>query len=92
MRLDIYLAGHCDNCQEAHRLAALAAAVPGVQVNVVNLDTDVVKTPFAIVAVPTYVLDGRIISLGNPYPSQLLGLLCQSESWEDERDDKEILG
>jgi predicted carbohydrate-binding protein with CBM5 and CBM33 domain len=92
MRLDIYLADHCDNCQEAQRLAALAAAVPGVQVNVVNLDAAAVETPFAIVAVPTYVLDGRIISLGNPYASQLLDLLQPGDRWDDERDEKEIHG
>ena len=83
MRLEIYLSDHCDNCQEARRLAELASAVPGVDVHVVDLDATLAKIPGAVVAVPTYILDGRIISLGNPYPNELLRLLRQDARRSD---------
>lgn len=84
MRLEIYLADHCDNCQEALRLAELAETVPNVEVSVVNLDSPHAQVPQSVVAVPTYLLDGRVISLGNPYPDELLRLL--------RRDSEEVTG
>lgn len=78
MRLLIYVSDHCDNCTEALRLADLAREVPGAEVRVVNLDTSPDPAPARIVAVPTYVLDGRIVSLGNPYPDDLLRMLEQT--------------
>ena len=35
------------------------------------LDTQTHPPPDQVFAVPTYVLDGEIISLGNPYPEEL---------------------
>lgn len=97
MRLEIYLADHCENCQEALRLAELAATVPGVELRVVDLDDSTAEVPRAVVAAPTYILDGRVISLGNPYPDELLRLLRQDARQSDERnerddDDKEMVG
>ena len=77
MRLEIYVADHCDNCAEALRLAELARPLPGVDVHVVNLDTTTDPVPTRVVAVPTYVLDGRVASLGNPSREDLLRLLGQ---------------
>src|SRR5258708_23104093 len=53
MRLEIYVADHCDNCAEALRLAELARPLPGVDVHVVNLDTTTDPVPARVVAVPT---------------------------------------
>ena len=96
MRLEIYLADHCENCQEAARLAVLAASVPGVEVCMVNLDDPAANVPPTVVAAPTYILDGRIISLGNPYPNELLRLLRRDsghgDERDDDRDDKEMAG
>jgi hypothetical protein len=78
MRLVIYVSDHCDNCTEALRLADLAREAPGAEVRVVNLDTTPHPPPARVVAVPTYVLDGRIVSLGNPYPDDLLRMLKQA--------------
>lgn len=72
-------------------MAELAAAVPGVEVYVVNLDAPTAAVPRAVVAVPTYILDGRTISLGNPYPNELLRLL-RHDDLGDERDDDEGAG
>ena len=75
MRLEIYISDHCDNCQEALRQAELARTVAGVEVCVINVDATSDPVPQRIIATPTYVLDGRIISLGNPYREDLLKML-----------------
>jgi predicted thioredoxin/glutaredoxin len=79
MRLDIYIADHCENCQEALRLAALARTTPGIEVRVINLDTTTEAIPARIVATPTYLLDGRVVSLGNPHPDELFRLLREPQ-------------
>lgn len=78
MRLEIYIADHCENCQEALRLATLARDVPGAEVHVINLDTTTEAIPARIVATPMYLLNGEVVSMGNPYPDDLLRLLGQS--------------
>jgi hypothetical protein len=75
MRLDIYIADHCANCAEALRLATLAGTLPQVDVRVINVDTARDPVPARVVAVPTYLLDGRVVSLGNPARDELLRLL-----------------
>jgi alkyl hydroperoxide reductase subunit AhpF len=75
MRLEIYIADHCDNCQEALRQAEIARTVAGVEVRVINIDTTTDPVPARIIATPTYVLDGRIFSLGNPRREDLLHML-----------------
>ena len=79
MRLDIYIADHCENCQEALRLAELARSAPGVEVRVINVDTTTEAIPAQVVATPTYMLDARVVSLGNPRPDDLLRMLGQLE-------------
>ena len=83
MRLDIYIANHCENCQEALRLAELARTVKGAEVRVINLDTTTESVPARIIATPMYLLDDRIISMGNPYPDDLLRLLSQTQHIRD---------
>ncbi|HEX9056675.1 MAG TPA: thioredoxin family protein [Ktedonobacterales bacterium] len=78
MRLEIYVSDHCANCGEALRLADLARTVPGAVVRVVNLDTTTDPVPPRVVAVPTYILDGRVISLGNPFAEDLLDMLTRA--------------
>jgi hypothetical protein len=78
-RLDVYVSRGCLNCDESVRLAEEAAArYPGVVVRVIDLDTDRNPPPDPIVAVPTYVLDGRVVSLGNPYPERLFAQLREA--------------
>lgn len=77
MHLEIYIADHCENCQEALRLAEMARNVQGVEVRVVNLDTAIEAIPPRIIATPMYLLDGRIVSMGNPYPDDLMRMLGQ---------------
>ncbi len=50
-------------------MAEIAPEFPQLKVELVDIDGP--KRPQNIFAVPTYVLDGRIISLGNPYRDEL---------------------
>ena len=65
--LDVYLSSHCFGCSEARRLAAAAERrFPRLRVRVVDLDREPAARPEQLVAVPTYMLDGQVIALGNP--------------------------
>jgi len=78
-RLEVYVSSQCLNCGEAVRLAEEAAArYPNVGVRVIDLDEDGSPPPDPIVAVPTYLLDGQVISLGNPYPEELFARLHEA--------------
>jgi hypothetical protein len=79
LRLEVYVANACPNCADALRLAEEAAMrYPTVVVRVVDLDMDRIPPPDPIVAVPTYVLDGQVVSLGNPYPEELFARLREA--------------
>ena len=72
VRLDIFVSEHCSTCQEAHRLAkAVAARFPDLSVRLIDLDSEPEARPDHVIAVPTYLLDGAVISLGNPRQSDL---------------------
>ena len=75
----MYVSSECLNCDEAVRLAEEAAArFPGVVVRLIDLDRNGSPPPDPVVAVPTYVLNGRVISLGNPYPEELFARLHEA--------------
>jgi alkyl hydroperoxide reductase subunit AhpF len=80
-RLEVYVSSECPNCGEAVRLAEeVAARYPTVVVRVIDLDElDGNPPPDPVVAVPTYVLNGRVVSLGNPYPEDLFARLHEAE-------------
>ena len=75
--LEVYVSSECPNCGEAVRLAEEAAArYPNIVVQLIDLDElDGGPPPDPVVAVPTYVLNGRVISLGNPDAEQLFARL-----------------
>jgi alkyl hydroperoxide reductase subunit AhpF len=76
-RLEVYVSSECFNCGEAVRLAREAAVrYPNIVIRVIDLDQlDGKPPPDPVVAVPTYLLNGRVISLGNPYPEELFARL-----------------
>lgn len=60
-------------------LAELAAVrYSCVTVRVVDLDEELAPLPEFIVAVPTYVFEGRVIWLGNPSPEELFARLGEA--------------
>lgn len=72
--LEVYALPGCPGWRRALTLATMArlAAVPGVEVVVQNMSAPETRVPEAVVASPTWVLDGRRIALGNPDPEWLL--------------------
>ncbi len=80
-RLDIYVADGCTTCAESARLAAVVAAVyPEIDVRVVNLSEAGAVAPPVVVAVPTFVLNDAVLSLGNPDEGRLLAELKEASS------------
>lgn len=67
LQLDVYVLPHCGNCDYARGVAEnIATMYPQVRVNVIALDDPDVRIPETVFAVPTYLVDGRVWSLGNP--------------------------
>ena len=83
MRLDIYVGQHCENCQEALAIAAAARGIPSVVVRVIDWDDLHQTIPTQVIAVPTFVLDDHIVSLGNPDRQLFLARLRAQESRQE---------
>ena len=66
MHLEIYITDQCTNCREAVVIAEQAGSIAGLEVTVVNLDAPGQRVPPQVFAAPTYVLNGLVVSLGNP--------------------------
>lgn len=70
VKLQVYVKEDCWTCAESRRIVAeIAPQFPQISVELVDMETP--SRPQDVYAVPTYVLDGRIISLGNPYRDEL---------------------
>jgi predicted thioredoxin/glutaredoxin len=75
-RLRVYVAKQCRGCAEALRIVArIRREIPEVAIEVIDLDEDRVIDGDAVFSVPTWVLDGRTLSLGNPDAEELMRLL-----------------
>lgn len=71
-RLTVYITTHCANCAYATEVAvSIRRAYPQTIVRVVDLANPQEPVPDSVFATPTYVLNGRIWSLGNPSPQQI---------------------
>lgn len=72
VNLEVYVERQCFVCR---RSAALAAAVqaefPEVHVDLIDLAELGGADRSLVVAVPTFILNGRVFSLGNPAPAEL---------------------
>jgi hypothetical protein len=75
--LEIYVAPDCFGCETARDVArkVRARGWPDLEVRLLDLTEPDVIRPSSVFAVPTYVLDGRVISLGNPEADWLLAQL-----------------
>lgn len=63
--LDVFVDGHCWGCDEARALVAkIRQHFPTLCVQL--RERQMGKWPQEVFAVPTYMLNGRVISLGNP--------------------------
>jgi hypothetical protein len=72
VRLEICVASHCTNCGEALAIAQAARDIASLDVAEIDFDQENDKMPDSIVAVPTYRLNGRVVSLGYPEPRRFL--------------------
>lgn len=70
--LEIYVERDCFVCLASESMAAgLRAEFPDVEVDVIDLGGSGGEHRHLVVAVPTYVLNGRVFSLGNPSHAEL---------------------
>jgi thioredoxin family protein len=71
--LRIYVGKHCWSCDEALRLAkGLRKKFAGLNIEIINLDSEDSVNHDDVFSTPTYVLNGRTISLGNPTCEELV--------------------
>ena len=79
MRMDVYVKDDCWTCEETHRIVAdVAPHFPEVEVQLLNLEE--VPRPEEVFAVPTYMLNGRVIFLGNPIRDELCQKLIDAQN------------
>ena len=76
-KLDVYIEDTCWACGESRRIVAdIAPLVPEVDIELRKLDDR--RRPSTVFATPTYVLDGRVIYMGNPTREELVQKLNAS--------------
>jgi hypothetical protein len=69
-KLDVYITEECWACAEARRIVAdLSPQFPEVGIELRDLSDE--RKPSSVFATPTYILDGRMIFLGNPTRHEL---------------------
>ena len=75
--LAIYALPDCPGWSRATAIVAmiLDAAIPGLDVRLIDLSRVEGPPPLAVIASPTWMLNGRRIALGNPDPDWLLAIL-----------------
>lgn len=77
--LRIYVGKHCWSCEEAVRLAdEVRTRFASVNVDLIDLDAEGSVNVDDVFSTPTYVFNGRIISLGNPSREELFAKLSAS--------------
>lgn len=75
--LRIYAMRHCSTGEATRQIASeISERCPRFVVDLVYLDDPGTTIPEQVFSVPTYLLGGRVISIGNPYLEQLESLIC----------------
>lgn len=70
--IDIYVAQHCGTCAYTYEVAAeIRRQFPHVQIRMVDMENPTEAIPEVVFATPTYLLNGRVWSLGNPSPAKV---------------------
>lgn len=78
-RVDIYVADHCAVCAYAYEVAeTIHRDFPEVELVITNLSHTTEAIPDTVFATPTYLLNGRLWSLGNPSPEDVQTRLSQA--------------
>jgi hypothetical protein len=85
--LSIYVTRDCPACGTARGVATeVAQARPDIQVELVYLDDGGIPPPM-VFGVPTYVWQGRVVSLGNPHLEELLTAIGDAQERRGSHDD-----
>lgn len=84
--LEVYVVADCFGCDRARELVAWLAAMnlPQLDVRLIHLDEHGTARPPAVFAVPTYLLNGRVLSLGNPDEQWLIARLSTGGQHDEE--------
>lgn len=70
--LELYISAHCPNCVYAVEIAKfIRAQFPTVTLRIIDIHQTTEQIPEAVFATPTYLLNGRVWSLGNPSHAQI---------------------
>ncbi|MBX3049858.1 MAG: hypothetical protein KF753_00215 [Caldilineaceae bacterium] len=78
-RVEIYVAEHCTVCAYAYEVAdGIRREFPAVDLRIINLSQTREDIPESVFATPTYLLNGRLWSLGNPSPQDVQERLSHS--------------
>jgi hypothetical protein len=69
-KLDVYVRDECWACEESRRIVAdVAPQFPEVAIKLRDINNG--NVPSKVFATPTYVLDDRVIYMGNPTREEL---------------------
>jgi len=72
VNLEIYVARGCVTCSRSRALAErIRERFPAVVVRVIDLTSEQGEHGDLVAATPTFVLNGRVLSLGNPSEEEL---------------------
>lgn len=75
--VQIVVAPGCTGYNEARRLAAeVKQRFPLASVHLIDILANPSQQPAGVVAVPTYLIDGRIVSLGTPADEAFYGWIA----------------
>ncbi len=78
IKLEVYISEDCWSCAESERIVAdVIDHFPNI--NVQFLDMSTTQQPENVFATPTYRLNGRVISLGNPTREELYQKLLSEQ-------------
>ena len=70
--LKVFVVEQCPTCDEARTIAMqIEQDYPEVMVDVVDIGDTGVVVPETIFATPTFMLNDRVVSLGNPDPEEI---------------------
>jgi len=79
IKLQVYTLADCWTCEETERIVTdVVSRFPNVEVAV--LDMMSAEKPDDVFAVPTYLINGRIVSLGNPTREELMQKLMSVQN------------
>jgi hypothetical protein len=66
-KLKIFVAEDCPGCVEAREIAIhIEHGYPNLDVEVIDINNTPDAVPEKVFATPTYILNDRVVSLGNP--------------------------